>query len=161
VVGGAALLLRGLIERPTRDVAVVAVAEADGEPRPRFELPQELREAVADVAADLSIPDADWLNAGAVSLIGDRLPPGYSDRLQSLVFDALIVSVFGRQDLIHLKLYAASDEGPGSYHTQDLVALSPTEGELDDARRWIIRYTNQHPAMVADILEFLRGVGPR
>ena len=35
-----------------------------------------------------------------------------------------------------MKLYAAADQGPGSKHMTDLMALAPTSEELDAARAW-------------------------
>jgi hypothetical protein len=36
----------------------------------------------------------------------------------------------------HFKLYAAVDRG--DYHVQDLIALRPTEDELERAEKWVI-----------------------
>jgi len=43
-----------------------------------------------------------------------------------------------RYDLIFLKLYAAADSGgPSGVHFQDLLALRPTEHELQAAVAWV------------------------
>ena len=42
-----------------------------------------------------------------------------------------------RFDLIHLKLFAAIDQGPGR-HVSDLKALHPSEDELLLASRWVL-----------------------
>lgn len=48
------------------------------------------------------------------------------------------MGVADRYDLIFLKLYAAADSGgPASVHFQDLLALSPTEAELNAAADWV------------------------
>lgn len=52
-------------------------------------------------------------------------------------FGNLVVSTLSRQDLVRLKLYAATDEGPGSVHLQDLVRMSATVEELDNAATWV------------------------
>ncbi len=49
----------------------------------------------------------------------------------------LDVGLVGRRTLIALKLFAAADGGPGSVHTQDLVALQPTPAELASAAEWV------------------------
>jgi len=72
VVGGGALLLSGHIDRPTKDLDVVARVENDkwtlAEP-----MPADLVEAVKDVAAALDLAP-DWLNAGPTSLLEGGLP---------------------------------------------------------------------------------------
>ena len=133
--GGAGLLLSGAGVRPTQDVDVVAVATDDDVLRQPFVLPHELAEAALDVA-ELHDLGADWLNAGAVAILLDRLPDGYEQRLTTRSFGNLDVSVLGRADLIRLKLYAAADEGPGSPHVQDLLSLGLTREELKDAVAW-------------------------
>lgn len=156
VVGGSALLLRKLRDRPTADVDVVASARRDEALRPRFTLPEPLRDAAADVALSLGLED-NWINAASAALIGDKLPEGYRSRMDSHVFDGLVVSVLGREDLVRLKLYAASDEGPGSWHVDDLRGMAVSDDELDRARAWVLQTTNQLPALVADVISVLRG----
>jgi hypothetical protein len=66
------------------------------------------------------------------------------------------VGLADRYDLIFLKLYAAADSGgPSSVHFQDLVALRPTEGELNAAASWA-RGQDPTPAF-SDILEQVIG----
>jgi uncharacterized nucleotidyltransferase DUF6036 len=111
VVGGSALLALGLIERPTRDVDLIALRTGDelGTAKP---LPPALEAARDRVARDFSLP-AEWLNPGPTDLLEFGLPEGFSDRLE-------------RRDV---------DQGPGK-HEADLRALSPTEDELLAAARW-------------------------
>jgi hypothetical protein len=151
VVGGSALLLREIIQRPTQDVDVVAVAAGIDPPTPRFELPEDLRDAAADVALSMGLGDGTWINSGAVALIGDKLPRGYLERSQPIVFDGLTVSVLSRLDLLRLKVYAATDEGPGSHHTQDLIAMRPSQSELREAIGWVRDNTGQDPIFVDEI----------
>ena len=47
----------------------------------------------------------------------------------------LIIHFLGRYDQIHFKLYAAVDQGAGK-HLDDLLALKPTEIEMEQAARW-------------------------
>ncbi len=134
VVGGSALLALGLISRPTKDVDVVALREADvlkkADP-----LPLEIREARDRVGRDFGLPE-EWLNAGPASLIDLGLPDGFLDRVETRSFGRpLTVHFASRLDQIHFKLYALVDQGAGR-HEQDLRALNPAADELVRAARW-------------------------
>lgn len=134
VVGGSALLALGLISRPTRDVDVVALREADmltkADP-----LPLALREAGDRVGRDFGLPQ-EWINSGPAALIDLGLPEGFLDRVETRRFGhALTVHFASRFDQIHFKLYALLDQGAGR-HEQDLRALNPTAHELVQAARW-------------------------
>jgi len=52
---------------------------------------------------------------------------------------ALTVWYASRLDQIHLKLYAAVDQGPGK-HEADLRSLEPTRDELLAAARWTLTH---------------------
>ena len=49
------------------------------------------------------------------------------------------MGLVGRRTLIALKLYAAAHDYADwkSVHLQDLLALGPTDAELDEAREWV------------------------
>ncbi len=136
VIGGAALQLLGVVQRATRDVDVVALAEPPDANRPRLrdpgdELPDPLLRAREIVADDLGL-DSDWLNLGPALQWKQGLPPGFEDRLQWRRYHSLTVGIAGRRDLIAFKLYAAKDSaGPSSVHYQDLIALKPSSEEID------------------------------
>lgn len=74
VVGGGALLLRGLIARPTKDLDVVALID-DGVWISASPLPAELLRAAREVASALDLAE-DWFNAGPTALLDFGLPPG-------------------------------------------------------------------------------------
>lgn len=133
VVGGGAMLLAGLLQRPTQDLDVVAQVGEGSEAID--ELPPGLQAAVADVAAALDLP-ADWLNTGPSSLFELGLPDGFIERAETRRYGPLELWLADRLDQIHFKLYAAVDQGPASKHFADLRALGPTAQELDDAARW-------------------------
>jgi len=134
VVGGGALLILGLIERPTRDLDVVARIDAEiwsrAEP-----FPPALAVAVQDVASALDLSD-DWLNAGPTALLELGLPNGFEERVEVRQYGTLSVRYASRIDQIAFKLYAAVDQGPDSKHFADLQKLSPTPHELLTAARW-------------------------
>jgi hypothetical protein len=139
VCGGTALMATGLLQRATRDVDIVALADDEGgliDPAP---LPGPLVKAAKEVADDLGLPE-DWLNNGPSSGEGGiyrlGLPEGFSDRLVWKEFgEKLTVAFIGRTDQIHFKLYAAVDLF-GSYHASDLRELDPTDEELLTAAAW-------------------------
>lgn len=134
VIGGSALIALGLVDRTTRDVDVVALL-ADGRltsPRP---LPASLAEARDRVAADFGL-DERWLNTGPSDLLRFGLPEGFVERLIPRSYGpGLTVHFASRLDLIHFKLYALVDQGPGR-HEADVHALSPARDELLAAARW-------------------------
>lgn len=134
VIGGSALLVLGLISRPTRDVDVVALlhdeALVSAEP-----LPEGLLEAALIVAADFGLP-RDWLNSGPASLMDFGFPEGFLERAQRRDYgESLHVLFASREDQIHFKLYAVVDQGAGR-HLADLQALAPTAAELLQAASW-------------------------
>jgi hypothetical protein len=134
VVGGSALLALGLVTRPTKDVDLVALRDDSGLV-PVSPLPAPLAAARDRVARDFQLP-SDWLNDGPASLLAFGLPDGFMERARREDHGlALTVWYASRFDQIHLKLYAAVDQGPGR-HEADLRALEPSAEELLSAARW-------------------------
>ncbi len=134
VIGGAALLALGLVDRTTSDIDVLALGSNEGlEPASPF--PSTLAEARDRVARDFQL-DSNWLNPGPADLLEFGLPDGLMDRVETRHFGpALTVHFAGRFDQIHFKLYALVDQGAGR-HEDDLRALRPTSEELLEAARW-------------------------
>lgn len=155
-VGGSGLLLLGLISRPTRDLDIVAIVE-DGAYVPAVELPTPLVEAVRDIGEVLGI-GADWLNPKPAALMDFGLPEGFAERAEVRRFGALTLHLASRVDQIHLKLYAAVDQGPASKHIEDLRALHPTPDELRRAASWA-RTHDPSPAFWDEMQAALRDVG--
>ena len=135
VIGGGALLLLGLIERPTKDLDVVA--RIDGHRWLRAApFPRALNQAVLDVAAALDLTD-DWLNPGPADLMDFGLPTGFEARAIVRSFGALSVRFASKQDQVAFKLYAAADHWPSpSRHLEDLRRLTPSQDALLKAARW-------------------------
>ena len=133
-IGGSALMLLGLISRPTRDLDALALVE-DGTYIPADPLPPPLAEAVVSVGRALGLAD-DWLNPGPTELLRFGLPEGFEERVECRRFGGLTLQVAGRSDQICFKLYAAVDQGGGSKHASDLRKLEPTRDELLTAARW-------------------------
>jgi hypothetical protein len=161
VCGGAALNALGLIERPTLDVDVVALIEAHaGAPTtltPADPMPAALVAAAARVASNFDLPD-HWLNPGPTELLRFGLTAGFEGRLVRRRYGRVLdVSFLGRFDLVCLKLYALADTGPGK-HEQDLRALAPSAGELEEAARWC-RGHDPSPGFLACIRNALLSLG--
>jgi hypothetical protein len=134
VIGGGGLLLIGIIDRPTRDVDLVALLVGDEMTGAR-ELPGPLAEAVVDVARALDLSPT-WFNGGPDSLLRFGLPDGLLERTVRRNYGSLGVFLASRYDQIHFKLYAAADDRPGGKHHVDLQKLAPTSDELRAAARW-------------------------
>ncbi len=133
-IGGGSLLLLGLIERPTKDLDIVALV-AGGAYVSANPLPDFLTSAVHDVAAATGLR-ADWINGGPTSLLDLGLPEGFAQRTTTRHFGGLIVHLAGRLDQIFFKLYASVDQGPSSKHVADLARLKPSSSELVEAAAW-------------------------
>jgi hypothetical protein len=135
-VGGGSLLLLGLLQRPTKDLDIVAVAGRTGYER-SSPLPEPFALAVRDTARVMGLAE-DWVNPGPASLLDFGLPPGFETRLEERRFGSLDLRLLGRGDQIALKLYAAVDQGPSSKHTADLRRLAATGPELLAGARWAL-----------------------
>jgi hypothetical protein len=134
-IGGSALLLLGLIERPTQDLDLIASVVA-GAYLKLDDLPPALRETRDAVAAQLDLAP-DWINTEPSDVMDHGLPDGFADRCVKQTYGSLTLHLASRFDQICLKLHAAADRGdPKGKHAHDLRALSPTADELVTAARW-------------------------
>ncbi len=54
--------------------------------------------------------------------------------------------------------HAAADRDQTSIHTQDLIALHPTDGELTAARDWVVTQDigPEFPGVVDDVVKYVR-----
>lgn len=151
-IGGGGLLLIGLIDRPTKDLDLVALRRGDAM-IPAGRLPPPLAEAVEDVARVLELAP-NWMNGGPDSLLRFGLPSGFLDRVERREFGGLTLFLASRFDQIHFKLYAAADDRPGGKHHVDLQRLEPTPAELRAAARWARTHdpSDGFAVMVAGVL---------
>lgn len=156
VIGGGALLLLGLIDRPTKDLDVVARIEGSdwltAEP-----LPAALASAILDVAAILGLPN-NWLNGGPTELLRFGLPEGFDQRTELRTYGALTIRLAARVDQVAFKLYAAVDQGPGSRHFKDLKKLTPTPDELLTGAKWC-RTHDPSEGFKGELLKALAALG--
>ena len=164
ILGGAALNLLGVIERATRDVDILAFAsDPDGPDRgelvtPPKPLPEPLVKAIRTVAGDFGLAD-NWLNTGPALQVKAGLPDGLASRIKWRDYAALHVGLTSPHDLIAFKLFAAADDRPGGRHARDLIALRPTDQQLDAAAIWVKgQDANQHefPAIVDKVVTYVR-----
>lgn len=131
VIGGAALNLLDVIDRPTKDCDVLDPL-----------LPAPVAEAARAFAVDErtrgEILRDDWINNGPSSLV-DVLPSGWRERIPVRpIFSgqAIVLRTLGRADLLKTKLFALCDRGED---IDDCVALAPTAEELAEALPWVER----------------------
>ncbi|MBZ0271654.1 hypothetical protein K8I61_06435 [bacterium] len=128
VIGASALVLLGIVTRPTRDADILRPA-----------IPEEVRGAAVEYARERRAAgepiDDDWLNNGPESLTR-TLPEGWQDRLE-LAFKgrAIVLHTLGRMELLMSKLFAHCDRGDEDL--VDCIAFAPTPEELDAALPWL------------------------
>jgi hypothetical protein len=141
VCGDSSLILTGMVSRTTKDVDILALKSSGAllSPDP---LPVELLKASKEVAEDLGLPDK-WLNnapsQGEGGLFQMGLPEGLQKRLHSHQYGScLTVHFIDRLDQIFFKLYASADRG--GYHIDDLLALKPSEKEIEKAAKWAMSH---------------------
>ncbi|MEZ4365246.1 MAG: DUF6036 family nucleotidyltransferase [Kofleriaceae bacterium] len=152
VIGGSALALMGVIERPTRDVDIL-VPEL---PPPIAEAARGFAQGQRDAGVDL---EDEWFNNGPIQL-GDVLPAGWRERVEGIFEgEALVLSTLGRSDLLRSKLFAPCDRG---IDLPDCVALAPTAAELAECEPWLAQQdANEHwPEHVhATLVDLARRLG--
>lgn len=137
-IGGGGLLLLGQIERPTRDLDLVALID-NGRLVSATPLPHNLLQAAEEVGRAAML-EKGWLNAGPTSLLQAGLPEGFTQRMRTRHYGGLTVHLAGRFDQICFKLYASIDHGPRSKHFADLKLLQPTHQELKIAQHWCLSH---------------------
>ena len=139
VCGGTALSALGLVMRTTRDMDVLgSVSETENGATIQSikKFPEWLTEAAERVGRDFDLPEK-WLNLGPASQVESGLPDGFEKRLVKKVYGQYLTIYFiSRIDQIHFKLYASVDQD--GYHVQDLLALKPTEYEMEMAAKWVV-----------------------
>lgn len=157
VCGGSGLIALGVIRRNTKDVDILAKIAPDlgiVDPNP---LPESFFKAAEDVGEILKLPKG-WINTGPSDQVKAGLPIGFSDRLTKRSYGPrLTIHYVGRLDQIHLKLFAAVDQGPGK-HVADLKKLAPTSEEVLTASRWVLTQDDGE-AFKPVYLDMLKNIG--
>ncbi|MFH1957903.1 MAG: DUF6036 family nucleotidyltransferase [bacterium] len=142
VCGGSSLIISGLVSRATKDVDVVAIGSMDEKGNLIFKsplpVPDILINTVREAAHDLGLQE-NWLNPEPESIMQAGLPEGFIKRAEGRNYGSKLKIFFlGRFDLIHLKVFAGADQGPGR-HVDDLLALKPSENEMESAAKWSMK----------------------
>ncbi|MEA3506816.1 MAG: hypothetical protein U9R36_04940 [Elusimicrobiota bacterium] len=161
VCGGAALIMNGFIKGVTKDVDAIGVVERSGTGEFKIkefrEIPADLMVLIKEISEDLKLP-GNWLNTEASGLVRYGLPEGFMERAVTETFGkCLQVHFAGRLDLIYFKLYAAADSGPGR-HTEDLMILSPSKREIEEASKWALTHDTS-PGFREILKDMLRKLG--
>jgi hypothetical protein len=138
--------LQDLHDRTTRDVDVLGSWNRElVEVACIGDFPQKIKDCIRRVAAnhpELEGFSEKWINLGPQHLARHGLPRGYQLRLRSMTFGKaglLTLHLLDRQDLIPLKLYAASDRFSNrqEIHFNDLRVLNGSFDEMDKALDWV------------------------
>jgi len=150
IIGGAALLAMGVIDRATQDVDCL-------DP----DIPREILDASVAFAQTYEGPGAplreDWLNNGPRDLRGD-LPHGWRDRIVTLLqAGSICIRTLGRFDLLKTKLFAYCDR---QQDEQDCAALSPTATELHESLPWLVE-RDGNPLWPEHVRTSLQALGER
>lgn len=163
VVGGATMNLLGFVSRTTHDVDVIARVATPVEAAPVVLLPPDplpdaLARAITRVSRDFGLP-GDWMNTAVADQWRQGLPPWTADDIQWTTYGGLEVGLVGRRTLIALKLFAAVDQSVRSVHARDLVALAPTDAELEEAAGWVRGQDASpvFPELVSEVVAYVHG----
>ncbi len=150
VIGGAALALLGVIQRPTKDCDVLAPPLSEALLRAARDFAQAQRSAGLEL-------DEDWFNNGPASLVS-VLPLTWRDELQ-LVFEgeALVLRTLSRLDLLRSKLFALLDR---AQDLDDCLALAPSADELSAVFPWLSEQDG-HPQWPEHTRRVLADLGRR
>jgi hypothetical protein len=162
-VGGSALKLQGFVQRATQNIDIIALGknpdeEGPGDIGPAEPIPAVLAQAIARIARDYGLPQ-DWMNTEVSMQWKTGLPLGFERRVHWTRYGGLWFGNADRYGLIFLKLFAAADRGgPESVHFQDLLALNPTERELEDAAEWVQSQDTSHEfgIIVGQVVDHVR-----
>jgi len=157
VCGAMALLLQGIIDRPTRDIdGLGLVIEEKGSPvlkKPLMGI--EFNAAVARVGS-LYGEGKHWFSTAAITLHDDtRLPDDLAEKAQVRQYGKrLTIRLCSRLHMICLQMWAAVHRGEPDIG--DLVAMEITAEEAGVAAEWCLE---QDGGTLPDILAVLEEVG--
>lgn len=158
VCGGTALNILGYVQRTTKDVDVIAFVDENKDGTTVLSKAEPLRPALVtaakNVQRDFNLSDK-WLNAEPASVMDLGLPQGLMDRVEVYSYGKnLVIHFLSRYDQIHFKLYAAVDQSGGK-HYDDLMALKPTEKEIEKAACWSMTHDSSegYRRVLRDFLE--------
>lgn len=140
--GGSALIAMGLVSRTTDDVDVVALVDAHQQLISPAPFPEYLEESIKEVAILMNLSE-DWMNydpsRDSGGLFQNGLPEGLLARAHRKDYGSHLITYFiDRIDQIHFKVFASADRL--GVHVDDLVALNPSNQEMENAARWCMTH---------------------
>ena len=159
---GSALIATDLVTRTTKDIDILAQVTSEGIV-PLNELPETIRELSEAIGEELNFPK-DWFNTGPslildVKLPNYGLPDGFKNRLIEYQYGSKLTIFFiSRIDQIFFKTYAAVDKGGPTYHSEDLVKLEPSSGEIFQAANWCMSHDPSQPFKIS-LVQMLEHLG--
>jgi hypothetical protein len=157
VCGAMALVLQGIISRPTRDIdGLGLVVEEGGSLMLRKPLMSgEFNAAVERVGA-LFGEGKHWFSTAAIILHDDtELPPDIVERAEARRFgERLTVRLCSRPHMVCLKMWAAINRGEPDIG--DLIQMGVSAEEAWEAAVWCL---DQNEDALAEILSVLEEVG--
>jgi hypothetical protein len=164
VCGGAAMSLQEIHTRTTRDVDVLGNWDSQQDTIQCIgSFDEGIGECIEKVAREHHELDIEkgWVNLGARNIAERGLPQGFEGRAKRMEFGGkgnLVLHLLGRQDLLSLKLCAASDDlgRRQNVHIADLKTLSPRYDEIETALEWLkgrSDYNEKQPALKSVVEE--------
>jgi len=168
LVGGGALLLHDLRVHPTEDLDAIA-RHAGGRWRRAHPFPEVPIEGIREVGLALDLPvrnrdGKDWLNTGPSVLMDRGLPPGFFDRMDRRTFGHLTIHLASPDDLVALKVLAATDTTRGAKRAVDLddiARTSPTGSTLAWALRWVASFDGRPDFLSTEGMKLLDALAER
>lgn len=149
-MGGSALVLLGIIDRPTREWTYSTPIFRRRSPTLRA----PSRSRCAGAVSSSQIPGSTMVPSSLSRVLPDgwrhRTQPAFSGRV-------LVLETLGRTDLLKTKLFALCDRGTD---LADCMAFSPTAEELDEALPWVaLQDANELWPAHVEILDLRRRLG--
>jgi len=157
VCGAIALLLQGIIDRPTRDIdGLGLVVEENGSLVLRKPLVSNEFKAAVERVGSLFNEGKHWFSTAAISLHDDtELPADLVDRAQVRRYGTrLTIRLCSRPHMVCLKMWAAIARGEPDIG--DLVEMVVSKEEAEAAAVWCLE---QDSEVLPEILAVLKEVG--
>jgi hypothetical protein len=156
ICGAMALLLQGMVDRPTRDIDGLGLVVDEGGSLELKKplLDKEFYKAVERVGS-LFHEGRLWFSTAATTLHDDtRLPKGLVERAQVRHYGSrLTIRLCSRQDMVCLKMWAALRRGEPD--TSDLIEMRISEEEAGKGALWCLEQDGEALPEIRKLLEEL------
>lgn len=157
ICGAMALLLQGIIDRPTRDIdSLGLVVNENGSLVLRKPLMSNEFNAAVERVGSLFHEGKLWFSTAAIMLHDDiELPADLVDEAQVRRYGTrLTIRICSRRHMVYLKMWAAITRGEPDIG--DLVDIRVSREEAENAAAWCLE---QDSGVLPEILVVLREVG--